>query len=108
MRNLFSFLIRSRKREECDALAITGCIPLSFGVMFRCEVLCDTEIVAGKTLTLVNGEKRCETTCINVEKDNVVSTKKVPCKVGDVVCIVVEYTDVLRKFPLKDTHIVIG
>ena len=77
-------------------LSVVGCIPMSFGVMFKCEVSGAVVLRGGMPLKMVNGSRAIALTCINVEKDYTVSCGETECNAGDTVCVTVELTEGLR------------
>ncbi|MBQ8423017.1 MAG: hypothetical protein IJY36_01985 [Coprobacter sp.] len=107
MKNIFKRLFGRKRRLPVLAFEIIGCVPMSFGVMFRTKALTDVTIAGDDSVILVNDARRCPTRCINVEKDCTVTTSAVSCSLGDEVSITVAYTDTLMKFPLKGAKIMI-
>lgn len=88
-------------------LSVVGCIPMSFGVMFKCEVSGTVVLRGSMPLKMVNGGRSIALTCINVEKDYTVSCGETECNAGDTVCVTVELTDELRTFPLHGAKLVV-
>lgn len=93
--------------KDAVELSVVGCIPMSFGVMFKCEVSGTVVLRGGMPLKMVNGGCSIALTCINVEKDYTVSCGETECNAGDTVCVTVELTDELRTFPLHGAKLVV-
>lgn len=104
---------RAKKNAESEPLknavelSVVGCIPMSFGVMFKCEVSGAVVLRGGMPLKMVNGSRAIALTCINVEKDYTVSCGETECNAGDTVCVTVELTEELRTFPLRGAKLVV-
>jgi len=93
-----------KKREETMNGRITGCMPMSFGVMMRVVFLKETVLSAGRRVLLVHAadDKQVETAVINTEKDYTVHVTPTVYREGETGNVVLEYTEELLHFNLKD------
>lgn len=110
MKDIFKCFRRSRSRKYVfvpPSFDVQSCLPMSFGVSFRCVALQDASVCSGLWLELRNDTRRARVQCLQVEKDSVVSVQKTECKKGEEICITVAYTRDLVSFSLKQVTLAV-
>lgn len=95
----------ARSEEPIPVFDITGCVPMSFGVMFKCVALTDVTVKGNMTILLVNGQEKMETQIINAEKESVVSIYETTFMKGETGTLTLEYSERIMTFPLRGVRI---
>lgn len=104
MKNIFAYFkcgSRKGKGALSPSFEVKGCVPMSFGVLFRCVTLQDASLHAGMQLELRSGTRTALVQCLNIEKKFTVTVQETECKMGDEICITVAYTEAIMHFPLE-------
>lgn len=108
MKNIFYYFRHRKKKKEREMFPyfeVKSCIPMSFGILFRCRTLQDVTLSEGQLLRLQNADRQVSVHCLTVEKEGVVSVKPTLCRRDEAVRITVECTEDLMYFPVNGTII---
>lgn len=110
MKDIFDYFRHRKKQEEevpelFPCFDVKGCIPMAFGVMFRCRTLQEVTLDVGQQLCVQNADRKVYVRCLNFKKDGTVRTQRTTFQKDDRICITVECTQDLMYFPLKGTVI---